>query len=126
MKVMIRDKNGESTLQNSIEVDFCQLLRENFTEVCEAVACNVNCLKELKALFEKDDQVVDVIVQVIAKSIDSDVACLNLQEELQISEMAARYLTNMSSCSLASLTAEGIRHELSEYRKQPTKLSAAS
>ena len=116
MKATIRNKSGESTL--TIKGDFYQILDENFKEICKAITNKVKSLKELKGLFDADDQVLNTIVQIIRKSINPEAAALNLQEELGMSEMAAKYLLNMPLFTLVSLTAEGIEKELADYRKQ--------
>ena len=116
MKAAIRNKSGESTL--TIKGDFYEILNENFKEICKAITNKVKSLKELKGLFDADDQVLNTIVQIIRKSINPEAAALNLQEELGMSEMAAKYLLNMPLFTLVSLTAEGIEKELADYRKQ--------
>ena len=116
MEAKIRNKSGESTL--TIKGDFYEILNENFKEICKAITNKVKSLKELKGLFDADDQVLNTIVQIIRKSINPEAAALNLQEELGMSEMAAKYLLNMPLFTLVSLTAEGIEKELADYRKQ--------
>ena len=122
MKAAIRNKSGESTL--TIKGDFYEILNENFKEICKAITNKVKSLKELKALFDADDQVLNTIVQIIRKSINPEAAALNLQEELGMSEMAAKYLLNTSLSSSTSLNAEGIEKELAEYRKQMEAISS--
>ena len=122
MKATIRNKSGESTL--TIKGDFYEILNENFKEICKAITNKVKSLKELKELFDADDQVLNTIVQIIRKSINPGAAALNLQEELGMSEMAAKYLLNTSLSALVSLNAECIRQELAEYRKQMEAISS--
>ena len=122
MKATIRNKSGESTL--TIKGDFYEILNENFKEICKAITNKVKSLKELKGLFDADDQVLNTIVQIIRKSINPEAAALNLQEELGMSEMAAKYLLNMPLFTLVSLTAEGIEKELADYRKQMEAISS--
>lgn len=116
METTIRNKSGESTL--TIKGDFYQILDENFKEICKAITNKVKSLKELKALLETDDQVINTILHIINYSITPETAVLKLQEELGMSEMAAKYLLNMSSGTRIFLNAEGIEQELAEYRKQ--------
>ena len=116
MKATIRNKRGESTL--TIKGDFYQILDENFTEICKAITNKVKSLKEMKALLDADDQVLNTIVLIIKKSLTPGAAALKLKEELGMSEMAAKYLLNMPLFTLVSLNAECIRQELAEYRKQ--------
>ena len=116
MEVTIRNRGGESTL--TIKGDFYQILDEYFTEICGAITNKVKILKELKALFDTDDQVFDTIVQIIMKSIGPDAAALKLQDELNLSKMATFYLLSRSLSSLVSLNAEGIEQELTEYKEQ--------
>lgn len=122
MEAKIRNKSGESTL--TIKGDFYQILDENFKEICKAITNKVKSLKELKELFDADDQVLNTIVQIIRKSINPEAAALKLQEELGMSKMAAKYLLNMPLFTLVSLTAEGIEKELAEYRKQMEAISS--
>lgn len=122
MKATIRNKSGESTL--TIKGDFYQILDENFKEICKAITNKVKSLKELKALLDADDQVLNTIVLIIKKSITPEAAVLKLQEELGMSKMAAKYLLNISSGTRIFLTAEGIEQELAEYRKQMEAISS--
>ena len=122
MKATIRNKGGEATL--TIKGDFYQILDENFKEICKAITNKVKSLKELKALLDADDQVLNTIVLIIKKSITPEGAAIKLQEELGMSKVAAKYLLNMPLFTLVSLTAEGIEQELAEYRKQMEAISA--
>ncbi len=122
MKATIRNKSGESTL--TIKGDFYEILNENFKEICKAITNKVKSLKELKELFDADDQILNTIVQIIRKSITPEAAALNLQEELGMSEMAAKYLLNLPLSSSTSLNAEGIEQELADYRKQMEAISS--
>ena len=122
METTIRNKSGESTL--TIKGDFYQILDENFKEICKAITNKVKSLKEMKALLDADDQILNTIVLIIKKSLTPEAAALKLQEELGMSKMAAKYLLNMPLFTLVSLTAEGIEEELEEYRKQMEAISA--
>ncbi len=124
MEAKIRNKSGESTL--TIKGDFYEILNENFKEICKAMAITnkVKSLKEMKALLDADDQILNTIVLIIKKSLTPGAAALNLQEELGMSEMAAKYLLNTSLSALVSLNAECIRQELAEYRKQMEAISS--
>lgn len=122
METTIRNKSGESTL--TIKGDFYQILDENFKEICKAITNKVKSLKELKALLDADDQVINTILRIINFSITPEAAVLKLQEELGMSKMAAKYLLNMPSGTRIFLTAEGIEQELAEYRKQMEAISS--
>ena len=122
METTIRNKSGESTL--TIKGDFYQILDENFKEICKAITNKVKSLKEMKALLDADDQILNTIVLIIKKSLTPESAALKLQEELGMSKIAAHYLLNMPLFTLVSLTAEGIEEELEEYRKQMEAISA--
>lgn len=122
MEAKIRNKSGESTL--TIKGDFYQILDENFKEICKAITNKVKSLKELKELFDADDQVLNTIVQIIRKSINPEAAALKLQEELGMSKIAAHYLLNMPLFTLVSLTAEGIEKELADYRNEMEAISS--
>lgn len=122
METTIRNKSGESTL--TIKGDFYQILDENFKEICKAITNKVKSLKEMKALLDADDQVLNTIVLIIKKSLNPGAAALKLKEELGMSEMAAKYLLNMPLFTLVSLNAESIEKELAEYRKQMETISS--
>ena len=122
MKATIRNNGVEATL--TIKGDFYQILDENFKEICKAITNKVKSLKEMKALLDADDQILNTIVLIIKKSSTPEGAAIKLQEELGMSKMAAKYLLNMPLFTLVSLTAEGIEQELAEYRKQMEAISA--
>ena len=122
METTIRNKSGESTL--TIKGDFYQILDENFKEICKAITNKVKSLKEMKALLDADDQILNTIVLIIKKSLTPEAAVLKLQEELGMSKIAAKYLLNMPLFTLVSLTVEGIEQELAEYRKQMEAISS--
>ncbi len=122
MKATIRNKSGESTL--TIKGDFYQILDENFKEICKAITSKVKSLKEMKALLDADDQILNTIVLIIKKSLTPEAAALKLQEELGMSKIAANYLLNMPLFTLVSLTAEGIEKELSDYRNEMGAISS--
>ena len=122
METTIRNKSGESTL--TIKGDFYQILDENFKEICKAITNKVKSLKEMKALLDADDQILNTIVLIIKKSLTPESAALKLQEELGMSKMAAKYLLNMPLFTLVSLTVEGIEQELAEYGKQMDAISS--
>lgn len=116
MKTTIKNRGGESTL--TIKGDFYQILDENFTEICQAIANKIKILKELKALLDTDEQVFDTIVHITRKSISPEAAAIKLQEELSLSEMAAKYLMDYPLFDLGSLNSEYIRKKLSKIQKQ--------
>jgi len=122
METTIRNKSGESTL--TIKGDFYQILDENFKEICKAITNKVKSLKEMKALFDADDQILNTIVLIIKKSLTPESAALKLQEELGMSKIAAHYLLNMPLFTLVSLTAEGIEKELADYRNEMEAISS--
>lgn len=116
MKATIRNRGGESTL--TIKGDFYEILDENFTEICKAITNKVKSLKELKALFDADDQILNTVLQIIRKSANPEAAAINLQEKLGMSQMAAKFLLNQPLTAIGSLNAKSIEQELAEYRKQ--------
>lgn len=122
METTIRNKSGESTL--TIKGDFYQILDENFKEICKAITNKVKSLKEMKALLDADDQILNTIVLIIKKSLTPESAALKLQEELGMSKIAAHYLLNMPLFTLVSLTAEGIEKELADYRNKMEAISS--
>ena len=67
MKATIINKGGEATL--TIKGDFYHILDENFKEICKAITNKVKSLKEMKALLDADDQILNTIVLIIKKSL---------------------------------------------------------
>lgn len=120
MKTTIKNRCGEYTFTMSI--DFFQILDEHFTTICKAIADRGLILKELKEVFEKDEKVIEKIIRIIKKSFELDNAALNLQSELGISEMAAKFILNMPLSYMTSLDSHEIEKMLEKYKKQVLKI----
>ena len=102
--------------------DFFQILDEHFATICKAIADRGLILKEMKEVFEKDEKIIDKIIRIIRKSFELDDAALNLQSELGISEMAAKFILNMPLSYMTSLDSHEIEKMLEKYKKQVLKI----
>jgi DNA gyrase/topoisomerase IV subunit A len=120
MKTTIKNRCGEYTF--TMNCDFSQILDEHFATICKAIADRGLILKELKEVFEKDEKIIDKIIRIIRKSFELDDAALNLQSELGISEMAAKYILKMPLSDITSLDSHEIEKMLEEYKKQVLKI----
>lgn len=116
MKTTIKNRGGESTL--TIKGDFRQILEENFTAVCTAIADEVRILQELQHLSEENEQLADIVIQAIRSSRYPMEAVFKLQKNLNMSEMAAKYLMDYPLFDLGSLNSEYIRKKLAKIQKQ--------
>lgn len=116
MKTTIKNRCGESTL--TISGDFRQILDENFTAVCTAIADEVRILQEVQHLSEENVQFVDIVIRAIRSSRYPMEAVLNLQKEMDMSEMTAKYLMNQPLFGFGSLNSEIIQKKLAKIQKQ--------
>ena len=116
MKTTIKNRCGESTL--TISGDFRQILYENFTAVCTAIADEVRILQEVQHLSEENVQFVDIVIRAIRSSRYPMEAVLNLQKEMDMSEMTAKYLMNQPLFGFGSLNSEHIQKKLAKIQKQ--------
>ena len=116
MKTTIKNRGGESTL--TISGDFRQILDENFTAVCTAIADEVRILQELQHLSEENEQLADILIQAVRSSLVPEEAVLKLHEEMNMSEMAAKYLMVFPLFDLGSLNSEMIQKKLAKIQKQ--------
>ena len=115
MKTTIKNRGGESTL--TISGDFRQILDENFTAVCTAIEDEVRILQELQRLSEENAQLADIVIQVIRSSCVPEEAVGNLQEKMNMSEMAAKNLMDWPLFDLGSLNSEKIQKKLTKIQK---------
>ena len=116
MKTTIKNRCGESTL--TISGDFRQILDENCTAVCTAIADEVRILQEVQHLSEENVQFVDIVIRAIRSSRYPMEAVLNLQKEMDMSEMTAKYLMNQPLFGFGSLNSEHIQKKLAKIQKQ--------
>ena len=116
MKTTIKNRGGESTL--TISGDFRQVLNENFTAVCTAIADEVRILQEIQHLSEENIQLADIVIQAARSSRFPMEAVFKLQKELKMSEMSAKYLMDCPLLDMASLNSEKIQKKLTKIQKQ--------
>ena len=69
MNSTITNNGGESTLM--LEVDFDQILVNNFAEICKAIELKGFFLKEMFKLFNEKPNVVECIVRILTNSDSS-------------------------------------------------------
>ena len=120
MKTTIKNRGGESTL--TISGDFRQILDENFTAVCTAIEDEVRILQELQRLSEENAQLADIVIRVIRSSRVPEEAVGNLQEKMNMSEMAAKNLMDWPLFDLGSLNSEKIQKKLAKIQKHIDKI----
>lgn len=123
MKTTIRNRGGESTL--IISSDFGQILDDNFSEICKAIANKGKILNELISLFNSDDWIIDDIIHIIRSSIDPKTAAQKLEHELPIDIMTAKYLLNSPLMGITSLSYEALEQELKDCQKQIMEICAS-
>lgn len=120
MKVNVVTKNGVSTL--SFKTNFNEVLDENFSAICEAIANNGKAIKDLVSLFEKEDNCLDTIIQIMTTSRGEKAAKKALSEELGIRPQTALYLLDMSLENLTALNAKNLKKMLDDYRTRISNL----
>ena len=119
MKVLTK-KNGKSVL--SFKTDFNEVLEENFAAICEAIANKGKAIKELVNLFEKDENILDNIIQIMTTSRGENAAKNALSKELGISPQNAQYLLDMSLENLTALNVKKLKKMLDDYKANISKL----
>ena len=118
MKVLT--KNGKSVL--SFKTDFNEVLDENFAAICEAIANKGKAIKELTSVFEKEDNSLDAIIQIMTNSRGENAAKNALSKELGISPQNAQYLLDMSLENLTALNVKKLKKMLDDYQANISKL----
>ena len=121
MNVNVVTKNGLSAL--SFKTDFNEVLDENFSAICDAIANKGIVLKELLKLFEEcDDEFLEVVLLTPVGRKGKKEAVQSLSEELEISIVTAQYLLNTSFDYLCTLNAKKLRKMLDDYKMNIGKL----
>ncbi|MBR5117140.1 MAG: hypothetical protein IK100_00670 [Muribaculaceae bacterium] len=115
MKTNISNIGGESTL--TIEIDFNQIVNENFAEVCEVIANKGKFLKEMLAIFKEKPDVVSVIIQTLSNAQSNEDAANRLCEIIGMSKSTAHYILNMQLSDLTSLTEAGVKISLEQHKE---------
>ena len=113
MNANITNTTSETTL--TINVDFNQILDDNFAEVCKAIELKGFFLREMFKLINEKPNVVEGIVRILTNSDSSKDAEEGLCKESGISEITANYILNMPLSKLTSLTQTSIKSELEKY-----------
>jgi len=114
MKAIIKTQDGVSTLK--LDIDFNQLLDDNFEEICKAIAIRGQVLKELVTIAESNNKLIEVVLQIIKSSSSEEEAVDSLSKELDVSIATAKYLTDIRLDELVSLDLETMKDKYEEYR----------
>jgi Type IIA topoisomerase (DNA gyrase/topo II, topoisomerase IV), A subunit len=120
MEMKVLTKNGKSVL--SFKTDFNEVLDENFAAICEAIANKGKAIKELTSVFEKEDNSLDNIIQIMTTSRGENAAKNALSKELGISPQNAQYLLDMSLENLTALNVKKLKKMLDDYQTNISKL----
>ena len=120
MEMKVLTKNGKSVL--SFKTDFNEVLEENFAAICEAIANKGKAIKELTSVFEKEDNSLDNIIQIMTTSRGENAAKNALSKKLGIRSQTAQYLLDMSLENLTALNVKKLKKMLDDYRTNISKL----
>ena len=120
MKAVIETETGLSTLK--VAIDFNQLVRDNFVEVCKAIAIRRNAFKELLTKMETDNGLNGSIIDVIRKSYDESDAVENMCKELNFTLETAQYVINMPLSDLGSLSKTTLKRLMENHTEQIKRL----
>ena len=114
MKAIIKTQDGVSTLK--LDIDFNQILDDNFEEICKAIAVRGKVLKELVTIAESNNKPIETVVQIIRSSSSEEEAVSSLNKELDVSIATAKYLADIRLDELSSLNLETLKDKYEEYR----------
>lgn len=114
MEVQIIKQSGVPVLRT--EVDFYQVLEDNFDKIMDAIANRGIVLKELFELYKKNPKIYDELIQTVRHSRDTEDAVKTLRENLSMSKQTARYLMNMSLRDITSLSVDSLEDMLNNYK----------
>jgi DNA gyrase/topoisomerase IV subunit A len=120
MKAVIETETGLSTLK--VAIDFNQLVRDNFVEVCKAIAIRRNAFKELLTKMETDNGLNGSIIDVIRKSYDESDAVENMCKELNFTLETAQYVINMPLSDLSDLNKTKLKRLMENHTEQIKRL----
>ena len=120
MKANIKTTDGTSTLE--LEIDFSQLLNDNFEEICKAIAIRGKALKELVSLLENNNEIIESVLQILKISMGEKEAVNNLCNKLKVSNYTAQFLMNMSLEEMTSLDWEKLKGMYDNYVRNVKKL----
>lgn len=120
MKAVIETEMGLSTLK--VAIDFNQLVRDNFAEVCEAIAIRRNAFKELLTKMEADNDLNGSIIDVLRKSYDESDVVENMCKELHFTPETAQYVINMPLDDLSALNKTNLKRLIENHTEQINRL----
>ena len=115
MNARIRTNESISTLK--LEIDFNQLLSNNFKEICKAIAIRGRVLKELVTITESNNRLAETVIQFIKRYSGEEETRNNLCKELHVCNATAQYLMDMSLDVLFSLDSKSAKQKYEEYKK---------
>lgn len=117
MKANIKTTDDNSTLK--LEIDFDQLLNDNFEEICKAIALRGKALRELVAIFDNNNEIAESVFQTLKSNRGIDKIILALCENLNISNYTAQYLiNNVPMAGTSPMSWEILKEQLDNYNKQ--------
>jgi len=117
MKANIKTTDDNSTLK--LEIDFDQLLNDNFEEICKAIALRGKALRELVAIFDNNNEIAESVFQTLKSNRGIDKIILALCENLNISKYTAQYLiNNVPMAGTSPMSWEILKEQLDNYNKQ--------
>ena len=115
MNARIRTNDSSSTLK--LEIDFNQLLSNNFKEICKAITIRGRVLKELVTITESNNRLAETVIQFIKRYSGEEETRNNLSKELHVCNATAQYLMDMSLDVLFSLDSKSAKQKYEEYKK---------
>lgn len=115
MRTNISNKGVESTL--TLNVDFNQILNDNFAEICKAIAIKGLFLKEMTAILKDKPNAVEVIIKTVTNAEGSKEAEKNLCEQFGMSQITAQYILNTPISELISLTERSLDRAMAQYKE---------
>ena len=114
MKAIIKTQDDISTLK--LDIDFNQLLDDNFEKICKAIAARGKVFKEVITVFETNNELIETILQILKSSCGEEDAIMNLCKNLNVSNATAQYLINIRLDELSSLNLETLKDKYEKFR----------
>lgn len=114
MKAIIKTQDGVFTLK--LDIDFNQLLDDNFKEICKAIAARGKALKELITVLETNNELIETFFRILKSSCGEENAIINLCKDLNVSNATAQHLINIRIDELSSLDLKTLKDKYEEYR----------
>ena len=117
MDIKIKNKSGVPTF--TLQKDFNVILRNNFSEICKAIANRGKVLKELSVYLKRDSNAWDTILKLMKASSTPQDASMKIQEATGMSHETAQYLLGLElseSCNYYDLSE--VKKMIKDYQQQ--------